>query len=49
MTIDFLYKDTLAGCIDLASTRRWMQMDHVRWSGPVDCWRSKIKDNIKSV
>lgn len=35
--VDLLSKESLGSHIDLASTKRQMQMDRVRWDEPVDC------------
>ena len=48
MTPNLWCKDFMGSRIDLDFVRRQMEMDHVRWDEPVDCWRSEIKDSIKS-
>lgn len=49
MALGLLCKVDIGSYIVLANVRRQMQMVHVRWDEPVDCWRSKIEDSIESV
>ena len=49
MALELLCKVNVGSRIDLATARRQMQIDHVRWDEPLDCQRSKIMDSIKSV
>lgn len=44
-----LYTVDVGSHIDLVSARCQMQLGHVRWDEPMDCWRFKIKNSIKCV
>lgn len=48
VTLHLWCKDFVGNRINLASVRYQTQMDHIRWNELMDCWRSKIKDNIRN-